>query len=410
MVMKRALAFIPVVVLLLVGVKAAPLLLTSEGSTALSTFFADAVARGEVPGVVAIVVDRDKVLYHEAFGKMNVAKNAPMAKDTIFRIASMTKAVTSVGVMQLVEQGKLGLDDEVSKYIPSLANKPMFSKVDESAGTYETMPAKKQITIRQLLTHTSGIGYSWSDHGLNIAQKKTGATNDSELPLVHEPGAQWTYGASTRVLGNVIEKISGQSIDAYLEVHIFGPLGMRDTTYTVPPAKYSRVVTTNQKANGRITETQNPAPIPATIRGDGGLFSTAADYSRFVQMVLNRGQLGGVRILKESTVAEISKNQTGSVKVRLQPTADPLRSRPYPLGAGEDVWGLGFQIAAPKSPNPSMRSPGSMSWAGINNTFYWIDPQKQVGAVILMQMLPFYDESALRVLQGFEERVYKNLR
>ena len=408
--MKRALALVPLVALLLVGVKAAPLLLTSAGSTAVSTFLADAVSRGDVPGVVALVVDRDKVLYHEAFGKMNAAKNVPMAKDTIFRIASMTKAVTSVGVMQLVEQGKVGLDDDVAKFLPRLKAPQVFGKVDEKAGTYDTHPAKKSITIRQLLTHTSGIGYSWSDHGLNIAQKKTGATNDSELPLVHEPGAQWTYGASTRVLGELIETLTGERIDAYLENHVFVPLAMRDTAYTVPPAKYARVVTTNQKANGRIVETQNPDPIPATIRGDGGLFSTAADYSRFVRMILSRGQLDGVRILKESTVAEMSKNQVGSVRVRLQPTADPLRSRPYPLGAGEDVWGLGFQIAAPKSPNPSMRSPGSMSWAGINNTFYWIDPQKQVGAVILMQVLPFYDEGALRVLQGFEERVYKNLR
>jgi methyl acetate hydrolase len=408
--MKRTLALIPVVVLLLVGVKAAPLLLTSEGSTALSTFFAAAVSRGDVPGVVAIVVDRDKVLYHEAFGKMNDARNVPMVKDAIFNIASMTKAVTSVGVMQLVEQGKVGLDDDVSKFLPRLTSPQVFSKVDEQAGTYDTHPAKRSITIRQLLTHTSGIGYSWSDHGLAIAQKKTGATNDSELPLVHEPGAQWTYGASTRVLGETIEKISGERIDAYLEAHILGPLGMRDTTYTVPQAKTVRVVTRHQKANGKIAEIPNPDPIPPTIRGDGGLYSTATDYSRFVQMILNRGQLGGVRILKESTVAEMSKNQIGSVKVRLQPTADPLRSKPYPLGAGEDVWGLGFQIAAPKSPNPSMRSPGSMSWAGINNTFYWIDPQKQLGAVILMQMLPFYDEAALRVLQGFEERVYKNLR
>ena len=408
--MKRLLALVPIVVLLFVGVKAAPLLLTSEGSTALSTFFADAVARGDVPGVVALVVDRDKVLYHEAFGKKNTAKNVPMAKDTIFRIASMTKAVTSVGVMQLVEQGKVGLDDDVAKFLPRLKSPQVFGAVDEKTGAYDTHAAKKSITIRQLLTHTSGIGYSWSDHGLNIAQKKTGATNDSELPLVHEPGAQWTYGASTRVLGELIETITGERIDAYLEKHILGPLGMRDTSYTVPQAKYSRVVTTNQKVNGTITETQNPDPIPATIRGDGGLFSTAADYSRFVQMILNRGQLGGVRILKDSTVAEMSKNQIGSVKVRLQPSADPLRSRPYPLGAGEDVWGLGFQIAAPKSPSPSMRSPGSLSWAGINNTFYWIDVQKQIGAVILMQVLPFYDEAALRVLQGFEERVYKNLQ
>ena len=408
--MKRLLTLVALLVLM-VGVKAAPpASLTIEGSSALSTFFNDAVARGDVPGVVALVVDRDKVLFLEAFGKQNVAKNVAMAKDTIFRIASMTKAVTSVGVMQLVEQGKVGLDDDVAKFLPRLKSPQVFSKVDEQAGSYQTQPAKRSITIRQLLTHTSGIGYSWSDHGLAIAQKKTGATNDSELPLVNEPGAQWTYGASTRVLGEVIEKVSGQRIDAYLETHVLAPLGMRDTTYTVPADKYSRVVTVHQKANNAITETQNPTPIPATIRGDGGLFSTAADYSRFVQMILNRGQLGGVRILKESTVAEMSKNQTGSVKVRLQPTADQLRSKPYPLGAGEDVWGLGFQIAAPKTPNPSMRSPGSLSWAGINNTYYWIDPQKQIGAVILMQMLPFYDEAALRVLNGFEERVYRNLK
>jgi methyl acetate hydrolase len=400
-----------VVVLMLVSLDAARTgpALRSSGPAALSQFFTDVIARGDVPGIVAIVVSADRVLYHEAFGKMNVAKNTPMAKDTIFRIASMTKAVTSVGVMQLVEQGKIGLDDPVSKYLPRLASPQVFSKVDEESGTYETKPATRPITIRQLLTHTSGIGYSWSDHGLAIAQKKTGATNDSELPLVNDPGAQWTYGASTRVLGELVEKLTGEKIDAYIDAHIASPLGMRDTTYTVPKPKYSRVVTLNQKANGKITETQNPDPIPATIRGDGGLFSTAADYSRFVQMILNKGQLGSVRILKEATVAEMGKNQIGSVKVRLQPTAEPLRSKPYPLGAGEDVWGLGFQLAAPRTPNPSMRSPGSMSWAGINNTFYWIDPQKQVGAVILMQMLPFYDEGAIRTLQGFEERVYKNL-
>jgi methyl acetate hydrolase len=408
--MKRLFALSPLVVLLVVSLRAAPPLLSSEGSTALSTFFADAVGRGDVPGIVAIVVDRDAVLYHEAFGKMNVAKSTPMAKDAIFNIASMTKAITSIGVMQLVEQEKVALDDDVSKFIPSLKAPQVFSAVDATAGTYDTRPAARPITIRQLLTHTSGIGYSWSDPSLSVAQKKTGAINDSTLPLVNDPGAQWTYGASTRVLGDVIEKVSGERIDVYLDNHILRPLGMKDTAYAVPPAKTVRVVTRHQKADGTITETQNPETIPATVRGDGGLYSTATDYSRFVQMLLNRGQLGGTRILKDSTVAEISKNHIGSVKVRMQPTADPLRSRPYPLGAGEDVWGLGFQIAAPKSPNPFMRSAGSMSWAGIYNTFYWIDPQKQVGAVVLMQMLPFYDENALRVLQGFEERVYKNLK
>ncbi|HKE85071.1 MAG TPA: serine hydrolase domain-containing protein [Vicinamibacterales bacterium] len=407
--MRRTLSCVGVLLLLVTLKAAPPATLTNAGATSLSQFFSDVIARGDVPGVVAIVVSPDKVLYHEAFGRMNDAKNVPMAKDAIFNIASMTKAVTSVGVMPLVEEGKLGLDDDVSKYLPRLKNPQVFSKVDAKAGTYETRAASRGITIRQLLTHTSGIGYSWSDPSLAVAQKKTGATNDSELPLVNDPGRQWTYGASTRVLGEVIETITAQKIDAYLEVRVLGPLGMRDTTYTVPKEKTVRVVTRHQKADGKITEIPNPEVIPPTIRGDGGLYSTASDYARFVQMVLNKGHLGGTRILKESTIAEMSKNQIGTVRVRLQPTADPLRSKPYPLGAGEDTWGLGFQIAAPKSPNPSMRSPGSMSWAGINNTFYWIDPQKQVGAVILMQMLPFYDEAAIRTLQGFEERVYKNL-
>ena len=166
-----------------------------------------------MPGAVVLVTAPDRVLYHDAFGKMNDAKGTPMAKDAIFNIASMTKAVTSVGVMMLVDEGRVGLDDDVAKYLPQCQNPRVISKVDLAAGTYETRPATRPITIRQLLTHTSGIGYSWSDPGLALVQKKTGAA-DLDLPLVNEPGAQWTYGASTRVLGQVIEKISGQTIDA----------------------------------------------------------------------------------------------------------------------------------------------------------------------------------------------------
>jgi len=407
--MRRALVVVGLL-LLLGGLPAAapPPALNPAGAPALSGVLKDAVSRGVVPGVVAIVVSRDRVLYHEAFGKMNVAKGIQMHKDAIFAIASMTKAVTSVGVMILVEEGKLGLDDEVSTYLPAFKNPKVLSKVDVAAGTYETRPATHPITIRQLLTHTSGIGYAWSDPGLALVQKKTGAA-DLDLPLVNEPGAQFTYGASTRVLGQVIEKLSGQTIDAFLEARILGPLGMKDTTYSVPSAKTSRVVTRHQKTDGKIVEIQNPVVIPATIRGDGGLYSTATDYSRFLQMILNHGQLGGVRILKEQTVRDMGRNQTGNVKVRLQPTADPLRSRPYPLGAGEDVWGLGFQLAAPARPDAAMRRPGSMTWAGINNTFYWIDPDTQIGVVVLMQMLPFYDEGAIKILQGVEHEVYTHL-
>jgi len=387
---------------------AAPPALNTEGGAALGTFLEAAIDRGDVPGAVVLITGPDRVLYHEAFGKMSTATALEMKKDTIFNIASMTKAVTSVGVMMLVEEGKLGLDDEVSKYLPQFKAPQVLSKVDVAAGTYETRPATRPITIRQLLTHTSGIGYSWSDPGLALVQKKTGAA-DLDLPLVNEPGAQWTYGASTRVLGMVIEKISGLTIDKYLEARILGPLGMKDTTYAVPSSKTARVVSRNQRTDGKIVEIPNPDPIPPTIRGDGGLYSTAADYGRFVQMILNQGQLGGVRILKEQTVREMSRNQTGNVKVRLQPTAEPLRSKPYPLGAGEDVWGLGFQIAAPAKPASNMRRPGSMNWAGINNTFYWIDPEKQIGVVVLMQILPFYDDAAIKILQGVEERVYQHV-
>ena len=201
-----------------------------------------------------------------------------MQKDTIFSIASMTKAVTSIGVMMLVEQGKLGLDDEVSKYLPAFKSPKVFSKVDLAAGTYETRPATRPITIRQLLTHTSGIGYSWSDPGLALVQKKTGAA-DLELPLVQRARrAMDLRRQHARARRGHREDLRTAHRRLSRE-HILGPLGMRDTTYTVPPSKTARVVNRNQKADGKITETQNPDPIPATIRGDGGLFSTAADYA-----------------------------------------------------------------------------------------------------------------------------------
>jgi len=408
--MKRAFIVVAFLVAVIdIRAAAPPPALDTRAASAISAFLKGAVDRGDVPGVVVLVTAPDRIIYHEAFGKMNTAKNVAMAGDAIFNIASMTKAITSTGIMILVEEGKVGLDDEVSRFLPQYKNRQVLTKVDLAAGTYETRPATKPITIRQLLTHTSGIGYSWSDPGLALVQKKTG-TADLDLPLVHEPGEKWTYGASTRVLGEVIEKISGQRIDAFLESRILGPLGMRDTAYAVPASKTARVVNRNQKADGKITEIPNPDVIPATVRGDGGLYSTAPDYSRFIRMFLNYGQLDGVRLLKEQTVREMERNHTGNVKVRLQPTAEPLRSRPYPLGAGEDVWGLGFQLAAPAKPAANMRRPGSMSWAGINNTFFWVDPQAQIGVIVLMQVLPFYDDAAIGILQGTEKLVYQHIQ
>jgi methyl acetate hydrolase len=387
-----------------------PPALDAKAPGALSSFLTEAVDRGDVPGVVVLVVAPDRVLYHEAFGKMNVAQGIAMRKDAIFRIASMTKPVTSVAVMMLVEEGKLGLDDQVSRYLPAFTSPQVVSRFDVAAATYETRPATRPITIRHLLTHTSGIGYSWSDPGLALVEKRTGLTSERDLPLVHEPGEKWTYGASTKVLGNVVETLSGQPLDAFLESRIFCPLGMQDTAWAVPQGEQARVVTLHQRKDGRLTEIPNPAALAVQPRGDGRLFSTAADYGRFVQMILNRGQWGNVRLLKGDTVREMGRNQTGNVRVRLQPTVNADYSRPFPLGAGEDVWGLGFQLAAPARPRPEMRRPGSMSWAGINNTFFWIDPQAEIAVIVLMQVLPFYDEAALGVLRGVEARVYEHLQ
>jgi CubicO group peptidase (beta-lactamase class C family) len=381
----------------------------ADGQAALSAFLRDAVAKGEVPGVVAMVVSRDRVLYHEAFGKQDVARNADMSKDAIFRIASMTKPLTSTAIMMLVEEGKVGLDDPVAKYLPRFGQARVLTSYDEARGTFETRQATRTMTVRHLLTHTSGIGYSWSDPGLAVAQRATRSTNDSELPLVSEPGERWNYGASTRVVGDIVQAVTGQRIDAFLQARLAGPLGMTETAFDVPVARHGRVVTVHQRTGGKLVEQPNPASLAVVVRGDGGLYSTAGDYARFLQLVLNRGQAGSRRLLKSDTVDQMTRNQMGDVRVRLQPTADPLRSRPFPTGAGQDTWGLGFQIAAATPPTPH-RKPGSLTWGGINNTHFFIDPASGIGAMVLMQVLPFYDEAALRVLDGFEERLYRHLR
>jgi methyl acetate hydrolase len=391
--------------------QAAPRALPAAGKSALDAFLDGQVTRGAVPGVVVHVVSREAVLYSGAFGKQDAGRNVPLATDSIFRIASMTKAVTSVAAMMMIEQGKMKLDDDVSQYLPAFKSMQVLTSYDAKAGTYDTRPSTRPITIRQLLTHTSGIGYSWSDPGLALVQQKTNKGGETDLPLVHEPGEKWTYGASTKVLGDLVEKFSGERIDAFTDTHIARPLGMSDTFYEVPAAKYGRVVTTHNKdAAGKITEAPNPAKLPVSLRGDGGLFSTAPDYGKFLQMLLNGGRLGNARILKSSTVADMLKPHTNGVRVRLQPVANAGLSKPYPLGANEDIWGLGFQLADPKKADPNMRRPGSGNWAGIFNTFFWIDPKAEIGVMVMMQMLPFYDADAIATLQGVEQRVYSNLK
>jgi methyl acetate hydrolase len=403
--MKRLLWLLPV---LFVAALSAASSIPQQGTAALSTFLTDATARGDVPGVAVTVVSKDGVLYHEAFGRSSTLRNTPMAKDTIFNIASMTKAVTSVAIMMLADEGKLKLDDDVAKYLPKYKDPLVISKFNASDGSYETRAAKRPITIRHLLTHTSGIGYGFASQTVATVTQKSMKT-ELDIPLLFDPGEGWAYGASTRVLGNVVEAISGQKIDAFLESRILKPLGMQDTSYLVPQSKYPRVVAVNQRGtDGKFTERPAQATIPAQVQGDGGLYSTASDYGLFLRMLLNGGKLGNARILTDKTVKTMFENHTGSVVVPLQQSTNLSLSRNFPVGAGEDKWGLGFQLARVKRPN--MRTPGSGTWAGIFNTHFFIDPSRQIGVVVMMQTLPFYDDASMKVYAGVEEIVYKNLK
>jgi methyl acetate hydrolase len=403
--MKRLLWLLP---LLFVAVTSAAPNIPPQGTAALSSYLKDATDRGDVPGVVVAVVNKDGVVYHEAFGLSRTLTSTPMTKDTIFNMASMTKPVTSVAIMMLVEEGKLKLDDEVAKYLPKYKDPVVISTFNEADSTYETRPAKRPITIRHLLTHTSGIGYGFASPKLTKIMAKTGKT-ELDLPLLFDPGESWAYGASTRVLGNVVEVVSGQKIDAFLESRILGPLGMQDTSYLVPPSKYPRVVAVNARgADGKFVERPMPATLAAQVAGDGGLYGTAGDYGLFLRMLLNRGKLGDTRILSEKSVKTMLESQTGKVVVQPQESANLTLSRNFPVGAGKDHWGLGFQLAAETAPN--RRSPGSGTWAGIFNTHFFVDPNRELGVVMMMQTLPFYDEAAMKVYAGVEEAVYRNLK
>jgi CubicO group peptidase (beta-lactamase class C family) len=377
--------------------------LTDSGKAALTAQMNEAVKKGDAPAIVEIVVNRDGVLYQGASG---------LAANTIFNIASMTKPVTSVAIMMLAEQGKLKIDDPVSTYLDGFDTLHVISKFNAGDATYETRPAKTVMTIKHLLSHTSGIGYSFTNPIEYALVNKT-KKGEWELPLLDDPGTKFNYSASTRVLGLIVEKVTGSPLEAWYQEHIFKPLGMVDTSWAVAADKQSRLAPQFTRANGKM-EPLPKAPVPSTptapFRGDGGLYSTVEDYSKFVRMLLNGGTLGSAKILSPASVKLMGQNALGSVFVQLQPDADKQRTKRFPLGAGKDKFGLGFQIAADDPATKGFRSPGSMSWAGIFNTEFWVDPVKQVGGVHMMQLLPFYDDGAIRALRGFEQAVYRELK
>ena len=338
---------------------------------AIDTALRTAVERGDVPGVVALVTDREHVLYRGAFGVADVSSKRPMAVDSMFRIASMTKAITSLALMQLVEQGKLGLEDPVDKYLPEMSKLPVFESFDATTGAYKLRPSTKPITVRHVLTHTSGLGYPFTSATLRDFKPRTGEQY-ADGPLLFEPGERWHYGTSTDIVGRLVEKVSGEKLEDYFRAHIFAPLEMTDTSYNIPEAKAGRVVAAQQRdgeqMDGKIV-LQSPQPglaVPMPI-GGGGLTSTVDDYGRFVRMLLDGGALDGARVLKPETVALMGKNAIGNVSVPALETALP-RSEDFTfINDGRDKWGLGFLITVDQV--PGKRSPGSLSWGGINNTY-----------------------------------------
>jgi CubicO group peptidase (beta-lactamase class C family) len=378
--------------------------MSASSKAALDEVLRAAVATGGVPGVVAVVVDRDSTLYRGASGVMDAAGEESMRLDAIFRIASMTKPITSVGIMMLREQGLLALDDPASDYLPELAGREVLVSVDTAASTILTRPASRPITIRDLLRHTSGIAYAFSSHEAQEVSRHTDIA-PREQPILHDPGARWTYGMGTAFLGWIIEELSGQSLPDFFESRILGPLGMDDTAFDLAERDHARLVVSHSRVDGTLEAQPNQAVYSPTIRGDGGLLSTADDYSRFLQLMLGRGERTGVRLLDEQSVAEMVRDQLEGIVVVEQPSASPNTAMAFPLGAGRDGFGLGFQVAAGEGTGG--RSPGSLSWGGIANTHFWIDLENDLGVVLMMQFLPFYDDKAISLLTTFERTLYR---
>jgi methyl acetate hydrolase len=366
-----------------------------------------AVERGDVPGVVVMAADRKRVFYQGAFGVADIGDGRPLRTDSLFRIASMTKAITSTAALQLVEGGRFAIDDPVEKYLPEFAKLSVFEFFDAATGAYRVRPARTSVTVRHLFTHTSGLAYGFTDP--TIRDFKPRAGEDYPVgPLLFEPGERWLYSTSTDWLGRLVEKISGLPLEDYFRSRIFMPLGMSDTLYFVPKDKEARLVTVNRRLpGGAVVKEENQPPTSGfTPIGGGGLTSSGSDYLRFTRALLNGGELDGSRILSARSVALMGQNHIGALGVPAQKTAIPARSDDFSFIAdGRDKWGLGFLITADAV--PGKRSAGSLSWGGINNTYYWLDPSRGITGVILMQFLPFADRKALALYDAFERGTYQ---
>jgi CubicO group peptidase (beta-lactamase class C family) len=370
----------------------------------------------EIPGVVAMAATGQEVVYQGAFGKRDLSKDDAMTADSVFWIASMTKAITAAGAMQLVEQGKLSLEAPIGTVLPDLATPQVFEGFD-AKGEPKLRPAKNPITLRHLMTHTAGFAYDMWNGDMVTYLEKTGTPtittckNDAlKTPLMSDPGTRWEYGSNIDFVGKAVEAASGRRLDAYLHGHLFTPLGMSDTGFRIGVPQRERLVGMHSRA-----EDGSLAPIPFELEqnpefhmGGGGLYGTAGDYIKFTQMILNKGRGNGNQVLKPETVALMGQNHIGDLTMGKMTSAVAFATNDVDLYPGmAKKWGLSFLINTAKTPEG--RSPGSLAWAGLANTYYWIDPSRDITGVILMQVLPFVDGKCLEAFSGFESGVYAGL-
>jgi CubicO group peptidase (beta-lactamase class C family) len=377
----------------------------------IDTMIETAIAENRIPGAVALVARNGKIVHHEAYGLADNGTGRALKKDDIFRIASQTKAITATAVMMLWEQGRFQLDDPISKWIPEFKDAGVLKTFNEADGTWTTEPANKPITIRHLLTHTSGIGYGVIDGDARIKQiyAKAGVTDLfttepvtigesvkklAKLPLHHHPGERFTYSEGLDVLGYFIEIVSGKPFDVFLRDHLFAPLGMNDTGFYLPAEKASRLVPVQKPEGGRwvrfpVTFYDPDYPIKGAksfFSGGAGLCSTAKDYATFLQMYLNGGELNGVRILSRTTIETIMRNQKGDR-----------------FGGGDKHYGLAFGVVTEKGvASGGEGSAGTFDWGGYFNTQYFADPQENLVGVLMKQTQGGNDDTAwkFRLLVG----------
>ena len=366
-----------------------------------------AVASGRIAGAVAAVADRDGVTYTREAGVRQAGEPAAMTQDTLFWLASMTKAIVSVAALREVEAGRLSLDGDLSGLLPEFSDLKVLEGFGED-GTPRLRPARRAPTLRDLLTHTSGFGYAFLSADLTRWHAATGAADPNGgtraahvLPLLHDPGEAWSYGIGIDWAGLAVEAASGQRLDAYLAEHILGPLGMTDTGFA--PVDPSRRATAHLRVEGTLF----PAPTPPggteaeVLSGGGGLHGTAPDYIRFLRMLLNGGALDGARVLQPETVRALSEVQTGALRAGAFKTANGVLTTDFDLYPDMQT-GHGLASVVTPEATKEGRRPGALNWAGIFNTYFWVDPEAGKAGVLLTQLMPFGDPDVLALLRALE--------